>query len=246
MALYVVATPIGNLEDLTPRAAKILSSVSAVASEDTRRTQNLLRHLGLHKPLIRYDEHVHERAAPGLLARLAAGEDIALVTDAGTPGVSDPGGRLISRAVEAGVAVVPIPGASAVLTALAGAGLPMEAFTFLGFLSRRGARIRRELESCGRERTIVFFESVFRLKDTLAEARTVFGDLPCAVGRELTKMHEEFIRGTATQVIDALAARKELKGEATVVLAPQMIQPSAVSDQSSAKIESGRRRSADR
>lgn len=223
MALYVVSTPIGNLDDMTARAVKALTNASAIASEDTRRTQNLLRHLGLHKPLIRYDEHVHERAAPALLARLSAGEEIALVTDAGTPGVSDPGGRLISRAVEAGVTVVPVPGASAVLTALAGAGLPMEAFTFLGFLSRRGARIRRELESCGRERTIVFFESVFRLKDTLEEARTVFGDVPCAVGRELTKLHEEFIRGTATQVIEILAARKELKGEATVVLAPQLL-----------------------
>jgi 16S rRNA (cytidine1402-2'-O)-methyltransferase len=226
MALYVVSTPIGNLDDISARAVKALGSVSAVASEDTRRTQNLLRHLGLHKPLLRYDEHVHARSAPALLSRLQSGEDIALVTDAGTPGVSDPGGRLISMAVEAGIAVVPVPGASAVLTALAGAGLPMDAFTFLGFLSRRAARIRRELESCGTERTIVFFESVFRLKDTLSEAAAVFGDAPCAVGRELTKLHEEFIRGRISEVLAALAARKELKGEATVVLAPQLSRPS--------------------
>jgi 16S rRNA (cytidine1402-2'-O)-methyltransferase len=221
MALYVVATPIGNLEDVSPRAVKTLGAVQAIACEDTRRTQNLLRHLGIHKPLLRYDEHVHGREAPRLLARLKAGEDIAVVSDAGTPGVSDPGGRLAAEAVAAGVQVVPIPGPSAALAALAGSGLPMEAFTFLGFLSRRAARIRRELESCGRERTIIFFESVFRLKDTLEEVAKVFGDVPCAVGRELTKVHEEFIRGTVTEVSAALAARKELLGEATVVMAPQ-------------------------
>jgi 16S rRNA (cytidine1402-2'-O)-methyltransferase len=221
MALYVVATPIGNLEDLSPRAAKVLADVHAVACEDTRHTQNLLRHLGLHKPLIRYDEHVHGREAPRLVARLLAGEDLALVSDAGTPGVSDPGGRLLAQAVAAGVKVVPIPGPSAVLAALAGSGLPMDAFTFLGFLSRRAARIRRELESAGRERTIVFLESVFRLADTLKEAMAVFGDVRCAVGRELTKVHEEFIRGSLSRVIADIEARKELKGEATVVLSPQ-------------------------
>jgi 16S rRNA (cytidine1402-2'-O)-methyltransferase len=222
MALYVVATPIGNLDDLTPRAAKTLGAVGAVACEDTRRTGNLMRHLGLHKPLIRYDEHVHDREAPRLLERLKAGEEIALVSDAGTPLLSDPGNRLVSAAVAAGVKVVPIPGPSAILTALAAAGLPADAFTFLGFLSRRGARIRRELESAGPERTIVLFESVFRVKDTLEEAKTVFGDIPCAVGRELTKMHEEFIRGKISEVQAALAAKKELRGEATVLLAPHM------------------------
>lgn len=222
MALYVVATPIGNLEDLSPRAAKVLGAASVVAAEDTRHTQNLLRHLGLQKPLLRYDEHVHAREAHRIVARLKAGEDIALVTDAGTPGVSDPGGRLIPLAVEAGVSVVPIPGPSAALAALAGSGLPMDAFTFLGFLSRRAARIRRELESAGKERTIILFESVFRLQDTLKEAATVFGDIPCVVGRELTKVHEEFIRGKISDVLAALSSRKELKGEATVVLAPQL------------------------
>jgi 16S rRNA (cytidine1402-2'-O)-methyltransferase len=212
MALYVVATPIGNLDDLSPRAAKTLGAVAAIACEDTRRTLKLLRHLGLHKPLIRYDDHVHGRALPEILSRLKAGEDVALVTDAGTPGVSDPGSRLVKAVLEAGVAVVPVPGASAALTALAG--------SFLGFLSRRSIRIRRELESAGRERAIIFFESVFRLRDTLEEAKAVFGDIPCAVGRELTKIHEEFIRGTIPEVIAVLAARKELLGEATVVLAP--------------------------
>jgi len=220
MSLYVVATPIGNLDDLSPRAAKVLGSVAVVACEDTRRTVNLLRHLGLGKPLIRYDEHVHGRALPGLLERLESGEDVALVTDAGTPGISDPGGKLVSAAVAAGVPVVPVPGPSAVLAALAGAGFPTDGFTFLGFLSRRAIRIRRELEGAGRERAVVFFESVYRLAGTLAEARTVFGDIPCAVGRELTKMHEEFIRGTISEVIASLASRKELLGEATVVLAP--------------------------
>jgi 16S rRNA (cytidine1402-2'-O)-methyltransferase len=220
MALYVVATPIGNLEDLSPRAAKTVGAVSAIACEDTRRTLKLLRHLGVHKPLIRYDDHVHGRALPEILSRLKAGEDVALVTDAGTPGVSDPGSRLVKAVLEGGIAVISVPGPSAALTALAGSGFPTDGFTFLGFLSRRSIRIRRELESAGRERAIIFFESVFRLKDTLEEARTVFGEIPCAVGRELTKIHEEFIRGTISEVIAALAARKELLGEATVVLAP--------------------------
>jgi len=221
MALYVVATPIGNLEDLSPRARKVLSEAAVVAAEDTRHTGGLLSHAGLRKPLVRYDGHVHKREAPRLLERLRRGEDVALVTDAGTPGVSDPGALLIHEAVEAGVKVVPVPGPSAALAALAGSGLPMDEFTFLGFLPRRDARIKRALSSAGDQRTIVFFESVFRLKDTLALAKDVFGDVPACVARELTKVHEEFIRGPISAVLEQLAARKELKGEATVVLSPR-------------------------
>ncbi len=221
MALYVVSTPIGNLSDLSPRAQKTLSEVDVVACEDTRHTGQLLSHCGIRKPMVRFDQHVHRRETPRLMERLRRGESIALVTDAGTPGVSDPGGPLIAAAAAEKIAVVPVPGPSAALTALAGSGLPMDRFTFLGFLPRRGGRIRRELENAGPERTIVFFESVFRVADTLEIAQKVFGDVPAAVGRELTKVHEEFIRGSISEILAELASRKELKGEATVVLAPQ-------------------------
>lgn len=221
MALFVVSTPIGNLSDLSPRAREALSGADVIACEDTRHTGRLLSHIGVKKPMVRFDQHVHRRETPRLVDRLRRGESVALVTDAGTPGVSDPGAPLIAAAVEAKVPVVPVPGPSAALAALAGSGLPMDRFTFLGFLPRRAGRIRRELEGAGADRTIVFFESVFRLADTLGIAKGVFGDVPAVVGRELTKMHEEFVRGRISEVLEQLTARKELKGEATVVLAPQ-------------------------
>lgn len=223
MTLFVVATPVGNLQDLSPRAAEILSKAHVVACEDTRHTARLLNHLGARKQLVRFDQHVHRREAPRLLSRLAAGEDVALVSDAGTPGVSDPGPELVRAAVAAGVKVVPVPGPSALLAALVGSGLPMDRFTFLGFLPRRTGRIKKELKAAGPDRTIVFFESVFRLKDTLEAAREALGDAPCAVARELTKLHEEFIRGSLSEVIAALETRGTLKGEATVVVAPTLI-----------------------
>lgn len=222
MALYLVSTPIGNLEDLSPRALKILNTVSLVASEDTRHTANLLNHFGIRKPLARYDDHVHRREGPRLLERLKRGEDVALVTDAGTPGVSDPGERLVREALAAGIAVVPVPGASAALAALSGSGLPMDQFTFLGFLPRRPGRLKRTLRDAGAERTVVFFESPFRLKQTLEAAQEVFGDVPAAVARELTKIHEEFLRGPLSGVLSALSGRPQIKGEVTVVLAPQL------------------------
>lgn len=221
MALYLVATPIGNLKDVTERAKETLAHVSAVVAEDTRRTGQLLHHAGIEKPLVRYDEHVHAREAPRLLDRLAAGEDLALVTDAGTPGLSDPGGRLVTMAVERGISVVPIPGPSALLTALAGAGLPWDKFTFLGFLPRRPGRFCRELESAGKDRTIVFYESPHRVVAALEAALSVFGDVPAVVARELTKMHEEFIRGRLSEVAAVLRERKKILGEITVVIAPQ-------------------------
>lgn len=222
MALFLVATPIGNLKDVTERAKEILAKASAVVAEDTRRTGQLLRHLNIEKPLVRYDEHVHAREAPRLVDRLVAGEDLALVTDAGTPGLSDPGGRLVTLAVERGVMVVPIPGPSALLTALAGSGLPWDRFTFLGFLPRRSGRFCRELESAGKERTVVFYESPHRVVAALEAALSVYGDVPAAVGRELTKMHEEFIRGRLSEVARTLKERNKILGEITVVIAPQL------------------------
>jgi 16S rRNA (cytidine1402-2'-O)-methyltransferase len=219
--LFLVSTPIGNLQDLSDRARDVLARCGAVLAEDTRRTGSLLRHLGLSRPLIRYDEHVHDREAPRLVERLAAGEDFALVTDAGTPGLSDPGGRLTALALEKGVAVVPVPGPSALLAALAGSGLPWDQFTFLGFLPRRPGRMRRAMESAGRDRTVVFYESPHRVVAALEAARAVWGDAPAAVARELTKMHEEFVRGRLSEIAAALKARKEILGEITVVVAPQ-------------------------
>lgn len=225
MPLYLVATPIGHLKDVTERARETLGRCDAVLAEDTRRTGALLRHLGIQRPLVRYDEHVHEREAPRLVERLARGETLALVTDAGTPGVSDPGGRLVALAVEKGVPVVPVPGPSAVLAALSGSGLPWDQFTFLGFLPRRPGRFRRALESAGRDRTIVFYESPHRVLAALAAAQEVFGDIPAVVARELTKLHEEFLRGRLSAVAEILKARKEILGEITVVLAPQLGEP---------------------
>jgi 16S rRNA (cytidine1402-2'-O)-methyltransferase len=222
VTLYVVATPIGNLEDVSPRALKVLGEAQAVACEDTRHTGQLLTHFGLRKPLVRYDNFVHRRETPRLLERLKRGETVALVTDAGTPGVSDPGWRLVRAAAAAGVKVVPVPGPSAVTAALSASGFPADDFLFLGFLPRRAGRQKKVLREAGAERTVVFLESVFRLKDTLEAAREVFGDVHAAVARELTKVHEEFIRGRIGEVLAELARRKDLKGEATVLVAPQL------------------------
>lgn len=222
MALYLVATPIGNLKDFSDRGRETLVKAAAVVAEDTRRTGQLLHHAGIEKPLIRYDEHVHAREAPRLLDRLAAGEDLALVTDAGTPGLSDPGGRLAAMAVGKGISVIPIPGPSALLTALMASGLPWDQFTFLGFLPRRPGRFSRELESAGKERTLVFYESPHRVVAALALARAVLGDVPAVVARELTKMHEEFIRGRLSELIAVLKERKKILGEITVIVAPQL------------------------
>lgn len=221
MALYLVATPIGHLKDVTDRAKETLAKVSAVVAEDTRRTGQLLRHLNVEKPLVRYDEHVHERVAPSLLDRLASGEDLALVSDAGTPGLSDPGGRLVPMAIDRGIAVIPVPGPSALLAALAGSGLPWDRFTFLGFLPRRPGRFCRELESAGKDRTVVFYESPHRVLAALEMARSVYGDVPVAVARELTKVHEEFVRGRISDVVSVLKNRTKILGEITVVIAPQ-------------------------
>lgn len=219
MPLYVVATPIGNLDDLTFRGREVLGRVEGVLAEDTRQTQKLLARHGIDKPLHRYDEHVHRRDAARWVDRLRGGASLALVTDAGTPGLSDPGARLVRDAVAGGVTVIPVPGPSALLAALAASGLPWDRFLFLGFLSRRPGRLRRELAE-GRERTVVFYESPHRVVKTLEAAREVLGDRPCAVARELTKVHEEFLRGPLSRVAETLKGRGNVRGEITVVIAP--------------------------
>lgn len=218
--LTVVATPIGNLGDITLRALETLKIADMIACEDTRHTGQLLKHFGFHRPLVRYDDHTHERALPGLLSALAAGKHVALVTDAGTPGISDPGARLVRAARAAGAKVEPIPGASALLAALSGAGTGEKGFVFLGFLPRKPGPAGRLLQAAlGLGKTVVLFESPFRVSATLERVAALFPDAPVTVARELTKLHEEFLQGTARQVAERLKANPP-KGEAVLLIEP--------------------------
>ena len=226
--LFLVATPIGNLEDISLRALRVLREVSLVAAEDTRRTAKLLSHFDIHTPTTSFYEQVEHEKTPRLLARLAAGSSLALVSDAGTPGISDPGYRLARAAIDAGFRVEAIPGASAVLTALVASGLPTSAFSFVGFPPARAqARDRWLAEICSRRETVVFFEAPHRVRATLEAILRVAGDRPVTVARELTKVHEELLRGTASTVLGQL---HEERGEFTVVLgavdeAPKSAEP---------------------
>ena len=213
--LFVVATPIGNLEDITVRALRVLREVSLIAAEDTRRTAHLLARHAIATPTTSLHEHNEVRKTPSLIARLQAGDAIALVSDAGTPTVSDPGGRLIRAAIDAGIRVESIPGPSAVLTALAASGLPTDTFLFLGFPPTR-AKDRKQWFARLRQvgGTVVFFEAPHRIRRTLTELQASVGDCEVAVGRELTKAHEQLVRGPISTVILEL---KEERGEFTVV-----------------------------
>jgi len=217
--LYVVATPIGNLEDITLRALRVLREADLIACEDTRQSGKLLAHFGIAKPTLSYHEHNEAARARELIAKLQAGASIALVSDAGTPLVSDPGYRLVTAAIEAGISVIPVPGASALLGALAAAGLPTDAFRFGGFLPAKPSQRRKALEEVQAERcTLVYYEAPHRILETLTDIETVLGDRPVVVARELTKLHEEFLRGTATEVRAQLAARPSVKGEITLLI----------------------------
>ena len=220
--LYVVATPIGNLGDVTVRAREVLGRVAAVAAEDTRHTGRLLAALGISRPLVSLHEHNERERMPALLARLQAGEDLAIVSDAGTPLVSDPGYHLVRAAVEAGIEVVAVPGASAVIAALSVAGLPTDRFCFEGFLPARAAARRSRLAELAQEtRTMVFYEAPQRLAEFLADAAAACGDGRRAVlARELTKLHERTYHGTLAEL--ALRARQDAdlqRGEIVVIVA---------------------------
>ncbi|RPF47143.1 16S rRNA (cytidine1402-2'-O)-methyltransferase [Thermodesulfitimonas autotrophica] len=221
--LYVCPTPIGNLEDITLRVLAVLARVNLIAAEDTRHTRKLLTHYGIKTPLLSYHSHNQKARGEELLARLARGEHIALVSDAGTPGISDPGALLVREAVARGIPVEALPGPSAVLTALVVSGLDSSRFVFEGFLPAR--RRRRALEElAGERRTIIFFEAPHRLLATLEDILAIIGDRPVAVARELTKVHEEVFRG---KVSEALAYFRERppQGEVTVVLAGREAPP---------------------
>jgi 16S rRNA (cytidine1402-2'-O)-methyltransferase len=216
--LYVVGTPIGNLEDITLRALRVLGEVAAIACEDTRQTIKLLNRYGIKKPLISYFQPREGQRIPEILGLLEAGRDVALVSDAGTPGISDPGFPLIREALKVGVAVVPIPGPSAVTASLSAAGLPTHRFLFVGFPPPKAAALRRFLEDLAAENaTLVFYLPTRKLSLFLAAVVEVLGDRRVVAARELTKVHEEFLRGSASELAAAIGGR-ELKGEATVLV----------------------------
>ena len=216
--LYVVSTPIGNLEDLTLRALRVLKEVDLIAAEDTRRTRQLLTHYGIHKPLISYHEFNRRLREEPLLDELREGKNVALVTDAGTPGISDPGEDLVRRAIQESIPLVPIPGPSALIAALSVSGLPTESFLFYGFLPSKASARQKLLRSFEeRMETLVFYESPRRLRSFLEDAVEFLGDRQVVVAREMTKVYEEIYRGTITVVLDQLG-EQEVKGEVTIIL----------------------------
>jgi len=217
----LVATPIGNLEDITLRALRVLKEVDLIACEDTRQTQKLLTHYGIQTRTVSYHEHNEMTKAAELVVDLESGAKVALVTDAGMPGISDPGFRLIALAIRHRVPVVPIPGASAFLAALVASGLPTDSFRFSGFLPAKSGQRRKLLESVRESpRTQVFYEAPHRVLETLADLVEVLGgDRHVVVAREVTKIHEEFLRGRAVDVLDQLKARGDVKGEITLLIA---------------------------
>ena len=216
--LYIVSTPIGNLEDITLRALRILKDVDLIAAEDTRHTGLLLRHFGIQKSLTSYFEGNELKKRDFILSRLKQGDRIALVSDAGTPGISDPGFRLIQMSIDNEIPVVPIPGPSAVITALSVAGLPTDAFLFKGFLPHKSKKRRDLLKQLeGVRETLIFYESPHRLSETLQDIFDILGNREIVLARELTKIYEEVLRGTAGKILNQIA-KKKLKGEITLVI----------------------------
>ena len=239
MPLVLVGTPIGNLADLSPRAVEALRAADAICCEDTRRTGRLLQHAGVpHRPLVVVNDHTEDAATGGVLARLAAGERVAVVTDAGMPGISDPGERLVRAAVAAGHPVEVVPGPSAAVTALVVSGLPAGRFVFEGFLPRKGSgRSARLAEVAAERRTVVLYEAPHRLARSLSDLLGVCGpDRRVAVGRELTKLHEELWRGTLAEAAEWVAAHPP-RGEIVVVLDGAEPPPAASADDVAAAVQ---------
>jgi 16S rRNA (cytidine1402-2'-O)-methyltransferase len=216
--LYIVSTPIGNMEDITLRALRILKEADLIAAEDTRRTGLLLKHFGIEKPLTSYFEGNELKKKEVILSRLKQGDRVALVSDAGTPGISDPGFRLIRAAIEHEIPVIPIPGPSAVITALSVSGLPTDAFFFKGFLPHKSKKRRDLLKELEETReTLIFYESPHRISETLKDVYEVLGDREIVLSRELTKVHEEVLRGKVSEILNQIGGRT-LKGEITLVM----------------------------
>jgi 16S rRNA (cytidine1402-2'-O)-methyltransferase len=228
--LYLVATPIGNLDDITLRALNVLRGVDRIACEDTRQTQKLLNHFGISVSTVSCHEHNEDARATELVEALKGGARIALVSDAGTPAVSDPGSRLVKAAIEAGIPVIPIPGANAALSALVASGLPTAEFAFLGFLPEKSGARRTRLEELAAEfanakrastPTLIFYEAPHRIAETLADLEAAWGaNIKIVVARELTKLHEEFLRGTVAEVRRELTGRDRIRGEISLLVQP--------------------------
>ena len=216
--LYIVATPIGNLEDITLRALRVLKEVDVIAAENTRHTQILLNHHGIRTPLTSYHEHNERTKAQELVARLEQGQDIALVSDAGTPAISDPGFRLVVAAIHAGVRIIPIPGASALTAILSASGLATDRFIFEGFLPAKKKQRRERLQTLRDEtRTLVFYEAPHRLRDALDDVHELLGNRETVLAREVSKVHEEFLRGPLSELI-CMLERQEIRGEVTLII----------------------------
>ncbi len=217
--ICLVATPLGNLEDITLRALRTLREADVIACEDTRHTGKLLKHFKIQKPLVSYHEHNEAERAGELVDRAQRGETVAVVCDAGMPGISDPGFRVVQQAIAAGVDVVPLPGPVAIETALAASGLPTEAFRFSGFLPAKRTQRLEALESLKNEAaTLIFYEAPHRIVRALEDALAVLGDRPAVVARELTKLHEEFLRGSVSGILELVRRRGSIKGEITLLI----------------------------
>jgi 16S rRNA (cytidine1402-2'-O)-methyltransferase len=217
--LYLVATPIGNLEDITLRALRVLRECDVVAAEDTRHSGQLLKHFGISKPLLSYFQFNEAKRSEEILARLARGEKVALVTDAGSPGISDPGERVVKAAIEAAFRVESVPGACALISALTASGLPAEEFHFAGFLPHKSGQRKNKLESLKSiSGTLVFYESPYRIEKLLGELNEVFPEREVVLARELTKKFEEFLRGKPAELLE-IAKKRSLKGEFVVLVA---------------------------
>ena len=234
--LYIVATPIGNLEDITLRALRVLKEVDVVAAEDTRHTQILLSRHDIHTPLTSYHEHNEKTKAQELVARLARGQNIALVSDAGTPAISDPGFRLVVQAIRAGVRIIPIPGASALTAVLSASGLPTDRFVFEGFLPAKKRQRRERLQTLRDEtRTLIFYEAPHRLKEALDDIHELLGNREAVLAREVSKIHEEFLRGPISELVRALGGG-DIRGEVTLIISGSSGLPGVSEDRLKAEI----------
>jgi 16S rRNA (cytidine1402-2'-O)-methyltransferase len=234
--LYIVATPIGNLEDITLRALRVLKEVDVVAAEDTRHTQILLSRHDIHTQLTSYHEHNEKTKAQELVTRLARGQNVALVSDAGTPAISDPGFRLVVQAIRAGVRIIPIPGASALTAVLSASGLPTDRFVFEGFLPAKKSQRREKLQTLRDEtRTLIFYEAPHRLKEALDDIHELLGNREAVLAREVSKIHEEFLRGPVSELVRTLGGG-EMRGEVTLIISGSSGAPDVSEDRLKAEI----------
>jgi 16S rRNA (cytidine1402-2'-O)-methyltransferase len=215
--LYIVATPIGNLEDITFRAVKVLKQVNLIAAEDTRHSKRLLNHYDIDSKLVSCHEHNEVNKTPQLIEHLKKGHDIALISDAGTPSISDPGYKLVSAVAKEGINIIPIPGCSAAIAGLSVSGLPTDSFVFLGFLPKKQQKQKQALEAIiNQSATLIFYESPRRIKNLIATMVNILGDRKAFLAREITKLHEEYIRGNLSEILKALEGKEVIKGECSL------------------------------